>query len=58
MVIYFAKINLNSKHIYDVYDNKLKINHILEELFSCLKDGEVYVKSEFSSNGIGVLSLK
>ena len=29
MVIYFAKINLNSDHIYRVYEEKIKLKDII-----------------------------
>ena len=40
-VMYLAKVNFNSK-IFDVYEKKLDLSIVLEEIYSQLNDSEVY----------------
>jgi hypothetical protein len=46
MIIYFGKINLNSSHIYQVYNKKLDIRDILQTLHTLFVDGIVFEKEE------------
>ena len=37
--LYFGKINLNSSHIYDVYNGITDIRHVLEKVLGNFYDG-------------------
>lgn len=58
MVIYFAKVNLNSDHIYRVYEEKIKLKDILSELYTNLHDGESYTKTVTSMKGMELIEEK
>ena len=58
MVIYFAKINLNSDHIYRVYEEKIKLKDILAELYTNFHDGESYTKTVTSMKGMELIEEK
>lgn len=54
MVIFFAKVNLNSKHIYDVYSGNLDMKKILDTVMYTFGSEEEYVKEIIYKDGLDI----
>lgn len=46
MVIYFSKLNLVSDHVYNVYEDESNLRKYLNFLFTDLKDGTIFTRTD------------
>jgi len=46
-VLYFSKINVNS-HIFEVYDDKSKLNQILEDMYNKIDENIIFYRQEIN----------